>query len=82
MSTNDKKIIVKIFREPCVLSSAPMCFETEYSNCWGLYGKNNKIYITENDEEYTHAIIVNTLMPDIRSDVPKENIVGIAMEPP
>jgi hypothetical protein len=75
-------IIIKVFREQCVMSSYPGSLETEYINCWGLYGKNSQVYMTEDDALYTHAIIVNTLMPRLRPDVPKENVIGIAMEPP
>ena len=75
-------IIIKVFREQCVMSSYPGSLETEYINCWGLYVKNSQVYMTEDDALYTHAIIVNTLMPRLRPDVPKENVIGIAMEPP
>lgn len=38
------------------------------------------ISITSNDD-YTHAIILNTAMPKIREGVPIENVIGFAYEP-
>lgn len=43
-----------------------------------FYGENKKIYITDNDD-YTHAIIINTIMPKLK--IPKENVIGLAFEP-
>jgi len=44
------------------------------------YGPDKEIYIT-NEDDYTHVIIMNTAMPsDIK--VPKQNVVGLAFEPP
>lgn len=43
------------------------------------YGRNNEIYITM-DDDYTHAILINTTMPKL-IDIPKENVVGFAHEP-
>ena len=43
-----------------------------------LYGINKKIYITTEDD-YTHAIILNTAMPKLV--IPKKNVVGLAFEP-
>ena len=42
--------------------------------------KNNHIIFTT-DEDYTHVIILNTAMPAINSNVPKENVLGLAYEP-
>ena len=39
---------------------------------------NNNVYITTNDD-YTHAIILNTAMPELK--IPKENVLGLAFEP-
>ena len=44
------------------------------------YGKDKSVYITDG-EDYTHAIIWNTAMPEIRRDIPKENVIGFAHEP-
>lgn len=43
------------------------------------YGKDKEIYIT-NDDDYTHVLILNTAMPDIKH-IPKQNVVGLAFEP-
>lgn len=40
----------------------------------------DKTYIFTNDEDYTHAVILNTAMPDLK--VPKERVIGLAFEPP
>ena len=44
------------------------------------YGKDKKIYFT-NGEDYTHAIILNTAMPNLWR-TPKQNVIGLAFEPP
>ena len=41
---------------------------------------NNTIIVSDNDD-YTHVIILNTAMPNI-SHIPKENVIGLAFEPP
>uniref|UniRef100_A0A6C0E453 Fucosyltransferase C-terminal domain-containing protein n=1 Tax=viral metagenome TaxID=1070528 RepID=A0A6C0E453_9ZZZZ len=43
------------------------------------YGEYKQVYIT-NDDNYTHAIIMNTDMPNLT--IPKENVIGFAFEPP
>jgi hypothetical protein len=45
---------------------------------FSFYGKNKSYYITTEDD-YTHAIILNTAMPYLR--IPKENVLGLAFEP-
>ena len=42
--------------------------------------KENEGYVFTNDEDYTHAVILNTAMPDLK--VPKERVIGLAFEPP
>lgn len=32
--------------------------------------------------DYTHAIILNSATPKLRPDIPKENVIGLAYEPP
>lgn len=49
-----------------------------YASAFDFYGKDKKIYITENDD-YTHAIILNTIMPPL--NIPKQNVIGLAFEP-
>ena len=43
------------------------------------YGRDKDIYIT-NDDDYTHAIILNIAMPPLT--IPKERVIGLAFEPP
>jgi hypothetical protein len=43
-----------------------------------FYGENKEIIFT-NDDDYTHAIIFNTVMPELK--IPKQNVVGLAFEP-
>ena len=44
------------------------------------YGIDKEIYITSGND-YTHAILMNTPMP-YDMNIPKQNVVGIAFEPP
>jgi hypothetical protein len=44
------------------------------------YGPDKKIYIVGEDEPFTHAILMNTAMPQM--NLPKQNVVGLAFEPP
>jgi hypothetical protein len=53
------------------------CFESSLLN---YYGINKKIYIT-NEDDYTHAIILNTDMPLLNNNIPIKNVVGLAFEP-
>ena len=46
------------------------------------YGPNKTIYIVSEDEPFTHAILINTAMPELNIDIPKHNIIGFAFEPP
>jgi len=55
----------------------------------GDYVSSNELFLDKNynityrftiDDDYTHAIIVNKAMPKLT--IPKENVVGIAQEPP
>lgn len=72
-------IRVKIF---CPFASSESCKKTyeriNYAAELGFYGENKKIYITS-DNNYTHAIIINTVMPKL--NIPKKNVVGLAFEP-
>jgi len=72
-------IRVKIF---CPFASSEKCKEVferiNYSSEFDFYGKDKKVFITT-DDDYTHAIIINTIMPDLT--IPKENVIGLAFEP-
>lgn len=70
---------IKIF---CPFSSSKNCKEIyeriNYAQEIDFYGKDKKVYITDEDD-YTHAIIINTTKPDLK--IPKENVIGLAFEP-
>jgi len=70
---------IKIF---CPFSPSSKCKEVYENICFtneiDFYGKDKKVYITD-DDNYTHAIIINTMMPDL--NIPKENVIGLAFEP-
>ena len=72
-------ITIKIF---CSFSPSDKCKEVferiNYANQCSFYGKDKQYYFT-NDDDYTHAIIMNTSMPDLK--IPKENVLGLAFEP-
>jgi len=70
---------IKIF---CPFGPSSKCKEVYENICFAndidFYGKDKKVYITDTDN-YTHAIIINTIMPDLH--IPKENVIGLAFEP-
>ena len=72
-------IKIRIF---CSFAPSEKCKETfenvNYANECSFYGKDKKYYFT-NDDDYTHAIIMNTAMPNLT--IPKENVLGLAFEP-
>ena len=72
-------IKIKFF---CSFAPSDKCKETfekiNYSNLSYFYGKEQKYYFTNNDD-FTHAIIMNTAMPELK--IPKENVLGLAFEP-
>ena len=70
---------IKIFCPFASSKTSKEVFERiNYSSEIDFYGENKKIYITDNDD-YTHAIIINTIMPELK--IPKENVIGLAFEP-
>lgn len=72
---------IKIF---CPFASSKNCKEIyeriNYSHEIDFYGKDKKVYITDEDD-YTHAIIINTIMPNLNINIPKKNVIGLAFEP-
>jgi hypothetical protein len=72
-------IKIKIF---CPFAPSEFCKEVferiNYATECPFYGKDKKYYIT-NDEDFTHAILINTIMPNLK--IPKENVIGLAFEP-
>lgn len=74
-------IRVKIFSSfcssiECKIKYERLCEVNKMKN----YGVDKEIYITTNND-YTHAIILNTAMP-ILNHIPKKNVLGLAFEPP
>lgn len=72
-------IKIKIF---CSFATSDKCKEVfekiNYSHLIDYYGKDKKYYFT-NDDDFSHAIIMNTSMPIL--NIPKENVIGLAFEP-
>ena len=72
-------IKIKIF---CPFSPSDKCKEVferiNYSSEIDFYGKDKKYYFTDEDD-FTHAIIMNTSMPNL--NIPRENVIGLAFEP-
>jgi hypothetical protein len=76
-------IIIKFFSSFCESKECKRMIELVCeTHLMENYGVGKEINVTTDDELYTHAIIINTAMPDIRADVPKSNVIGIAYEPP
>ncbi len=74
-------IIIRIFSDFCNSTQLKQHFERCFqSNRFENYGPNKDFYITDG-EDYTHAIIINWVMPTLKS-LPKENVIGLAYEPP
>lgn len=72
-------IKIRIF---CSFAPSDKCKEVferiNYCDECFFYGKDKKYYLT-NDDDFTHAIIMNTAMPEL--NIPKENVLGLAFEP-
>jgi hypothetical protein len=59
----------------CKITYESLCETSKLTN----YGIHKELYITT-DEDYTHAIILNTATPVLK--IPKANVIGLAFEPP
>lgn len=79
--TKKMKYIIRMFSNFCdsthCKKSYEICFSKTIEN---IYGNDKDIYITD-DDDYTHIIILNTAMPIIPQHIPKENVIGFALEP-
>lgn len=66
----------------CPFASSAKCKEVyeriNYASELEFYGKDKSVVITDGDD-YTHAIIINTVMPSLA--IPRENVIGLAFEP-
>ena len=75
------KYVVRIFSSFCSSIECKTKFET-IGEAFLLenYGNTKDIYITDGDD-YTHVIILNVARPQLHN-IPKENVIGLACEPP
>lgn len=72
---------IKIFSDFCDTNESKKTFETIWeTHKMTNYGNEKEIYITT-DDDYTHVIILNTEMPILKPNIPKENVIGLAYEP-
>lgn len=70
-------IKIKFFSSFCSSEDCKRNYESvNHSYLYDFYGKD---YIFTCDDDYTHAIILNTAMPTL--NIPKENVLGFAFEP-
>lgn len=70
-------IKIKCFSSFC---SSDKCKDVYECICHAyLYDYYNKDYIFTTNDDYTHAIIINVVMPEL--SIPKENVLGLAFEP-
>ena len=74
------KCRIRIFADYCDSSECKRVVEMNAILSELDYGEDNSLFVTDGDD-YTHVIIWNTAMPNIRSDIPKENVIGFACEP-
>jgi hypothetical protein len=70
---------IKVFCDWCSDEFAASELERTFtSHLIDFYGEDKKVWFTNNND-YTHAIILNKAMPKLT--IPKENVVGLANEP-
>jgi hypothetical protein len=70
--------IIKIFSD---YATSNQMIQSYFSMDRLFFDKNYNItYQFTEDEDYTHAIIVNKAMPELK--ISKENVIGLAHEPP
>ena len=75
------KYIIRIFSSFCSSTECKNKYESiDEAFLEANYGNTQDIYITDK-LDYTHAIILNVAMP-ILKNIPKENVIGLALEPP
>ena len=75
----DSFMIIKIFSDFSTSLNSKLVYERLCeTHLIPYYGKGNDVFITT-DDDYTHAIILNTAMPFLK--IPKERVIGFAFEP-
>jgi hypothetical protein len=65
---------------PSIYEQIHRLTESASDSTYGAHSAYGKEYIFTNDDDYTHAVILNTAMPELK--VPKERVIGLAFEPP
>jgi glycosyltransferase involved in cell wall biosynthesis len=75
-----KKYRIRIFSAFCDSTNCKSVYERLcQTDLMPNYGVDKDIYITDGDD-YTHAILMNCPFVDL--NIPKENVIGLAFEPP
>ncbi len=72
-------IRIRIFSDFCTGQHAAAVYERVHE--LALSDSFGRDYYFTNDDNYTHAILLNTTMPKLRKGLPKANVVGLAFEP-
>lgn len=72
---NSNFLKIKVFSNYCSDSEILNAYKKVFLNGVNTY-KNLKFV---DDDSYTHAIILNTVMPTLK--IPKENVIGLSYEP-
>jgi hypothetical protein len=76
------QIRIKFFSSFCTSENAKEVYERMCeTHMMKNYGPDKELYITT-DDDYTHVIIMNTAMPELKPNFPKSNVIGLAFEPP
>jgi hypothetical protein len=79
---SQERIRLRIFSDFCDSTHGKNVYEEIFeTHLMDDYGPTKRVYITV-DDDYTHAIIWNKAMPRLLPSVPKENVIGLAYEPP
>lgn len=70
---------IRIFADFCTGQHAAAVYERVHELALSdFFGRD---YYFTNDDDYTHAILLNTVMPKLRDGLPKTHVVGLAFEP-
>jgi hypothetical protein len=84
MNTPSRNYIIRIFADFAtpegIKESLEKCFCTNIIPYYGT-GPGMKVQFTTDNDDYTHAIIINTAMPKLRNGLNKTRVVGLAYEP-
>ena len=73
--------LIRIFADFLKNEDIKPIFEDRFTtSAISKFSKDGNIQITDKDD-YTHVIIINTAMPKIKPNIPKENVIGLAYEP-